>query len=163
MSINTSPAIETPPSSETRSRIASILKQPNPDKVESVKETAQANFRAWNEALQTRDAATVAKMYSEDCTFLPTQSGEFKQGQSGAEDYFHHFLQKNPEGRIVEERVQELGPDSYLHSGMYNFEVGPKDNRSIVEARFTYVWKRDDEGNWKIAHHHSSVKPKPSN
>ena len=61
---------------------------------------------------------------------------------------------------IIQEEVQTLGTDCYLHSGMYNFEVGPGDDRQVVEARFSFVWKKDDQGEWKIVHHHSSVKPK---
>jgi len=30
--------------------------------------------------------------------------------------------------------------------------------RSPVEARFSYVWKKEG-GSWKISHHHSSVRP----
>ena len=61
---------------------------------------------------------------------------------------------------IIQEEVQTLGTDCYLHSGMYNFEVGPYDDRQVVEARFSFVWKKDDQGEWKIVHHHSSAKPK---
>ena len=60
---------------------------------------------------------------------------------------------------IIQEEVQTLGTDCYLHSGMYNFEVGLGDDRQVVEARFSFVWKKDDQGEWKIVHHHSSAKP----
>lgn len=125
-----------------------------------MKTIARQNFDVWNKALQTLDAKKVAELYTEDCTFLPTVSGEFKKGRHGAEGYFHHFLEKFPFGTIVEDEVQELGPDYYLHSGHYNFELGPKNNRSTVEARFSYIWRKDRKGNWKIAHHHSSARPK---
>lgn len=121
---------------------------------------AKQNFLRWNEALHTHDPAIVAKLYFENATFLPTLNPEFKQGQVGAQEYFHHFLEKNPDGRIVKEVVQVLGENCYLHSGMYNFEVGPEDNRQVAEARFSYVWEKDDKGEWKIIHHHSSLKPK---
>ena len=122
-------------------------------------EIAHENFKRWNEALHTLDPKAVAELYSKDATFLPTLNPEFKKGQEGAEAYFHHFLEKSPDGKIAEEAVQALGPDSYIHSGMYNFEVGPEDNRQIVEARFTFVWQRDEKGDWKAVHHHSSLKP----
>ncbi len=131
----------------------------NMENKKNILEIAHENFKVWNDALQTKDPAKVAELYSEDSTFLPTMSGDFKIGQGGAESYFEHFLQKDPIGTIKEEKVQETGPDSYLHSGMYDFEVGPADKREIAEARFTYLWKKDKDGNWKIAHHHSSVKP----
>lgn len=127
---------------------------------ESIKKIAFINFSRWNNTLQTKDPKKVAALYTEDATFLPTVSAEFKKGQSGAEEYFEHFLKKNPAGKIIQDEVQTLGTDCYLHSGMYTFEVGPDDNRQIVEARFSFVWKQDNQGNWKIAHHHSSVKPR---
>ena len=61
--------------------------------------------------------------------------------------------------RIVEDKIQPLGEDSYVHSGLYDFEMGHVDNREIANARFTYVWKKDKNGKWRILHHHSSLKP----
>lgn len=127
---------------------------------EQFNEIAKKNFEHWNDMLQTKDAGKVAELYTENNTFLPTLSGEFKKGRQGATEYFHHFLEKDPYGEIIESEVQTISDKSYLHSGMYNFTVGPKDNRQTVEARFTYVWKLNDEGKWEIIHHHSSVKPK---
>jgi len=125
-----------------------------------MKEIAGANFIRWNQALKNPDPAHVADLYAEDATFLPTVSGEFKKGKSGAKSYFKHFLEKKPIGKIIQDETQILGSDCYLHSGMYNFELGPDDNRQVVEARFSFVWNRDQRGKWTIVHHHSSVKPK---
>jgi uncharacterized protein (TIGR02246 family) len=132
----------------------------NKEDKESFLEIAHENFKKWNEALQTKEPEKVAELYTEDCTFLPTMSGDFKFGQEGAESYFEHFLQKDPIGLVKEEKIQETGPDTYIHSGMYDFEVGPADKREIAEARFTYVWQRNESGHWEIIHHHSSIKPK---
>jgi len=121
---------------------------------------AHENFSRWNDALKTGDAKVVAELYFPDNTFLPTLSPDFKTGIDGAEDYFHHFLEKNPVGEIVEEAIQTLADDCYLHSGRYNFKVGPANDRSVVEARFTYCWKKDDKNQWKIMHHHSSIMPR---
>src|SRR4030042_2970346 len=62
--------------------------------------------------------------------------------------------------KMIQEEVQTLGTDCYLHSGMYNFKVDPGDDRQVVEARFSFVWKKDDQGEWKTVHHHSSAKSK---
>jgi len=121
-------------------------------------EVAHSNFKMWNEALQTKNPKRVALLYSDDASFLPTLNGELKTGQEEAEGYFEHFLLKNPFGRILKERVQPLG-DSYIHSGLYDFEVGKDGERQTVKARFTYVWQKEKDGNWRIIHHHSSVKP----
>lgn len=119
---------------------------------------AKENFKKWNDALLSQNPDQVAKLYDENATFLPTLSDEFKFGVAEAKQYFEHFVAKNPDGKIVEEKIQSLGPDIYIHSGMYNFEVGPTEKREIVEARFTFLWEKKDA--WKIIHHHSSLKPK---
>ena len=103
---------------------------------------AGQNFTAWNNALLSKDAGKVALLYVEDATFLPTMSDTFKIGKEAAHGYFVHFLEKDPFGSIAEEAVQPLAADCYLHSGMYNFEIGPDNNRQIVEARFTLVWQQ---------------------
>jgi uncharacterized protein (TIGR02246 family) len=123
---------------------------------------AQENFSLWAESLLTKDPKKVAELYSEDCTFLPTVSPEFKKGIAGAEEYFKHFLEKNPEGKIIEEAIQSISEDNYLHSGMYNFEIDKDGSRATVEARFSFVWQKGEDGKWKIIHHHSSVRPEKS-
>lgn len=117
------------------------------------------NFTVWNNALQTKDPGKVAELYSEDATFLPTVSGEFKQGRAGAKEYFAHFLTKDPEGTITEEKLQIVADNCYIHSGMYSFEIGPENDRQSVSARFTLVWKDMGDGTWQIIHHHSSARP----
>jgi len=123
------------------------------------KTPAEENFAQWNTALQTGNPDKVAALYAADATFLPTVSGEFKKGPEQAKEYFVHFLEKNPIGEIIEAEVQELSADCYLHSGMYNFEVDAEGARKTIRARFSYVWQLDDQGSWKIIHHHSSVVP----
>ena len=125
--------------------------------------TAHANFKTWNDALQTKDAKNVAKLYvSDGLSFLPTVSPDhIKAGgvTSGTEDYFAEFVKKNPFGTITDDSVEVFSNGaSYLHSGLYTFELGHEGVRTPVEARFSYVWKKDG-GAWKISHHHSSVRP----
>jgi len=70
-----------------------------------------------------------------------------------------------PQGSVIEEMIQETSVDNkgktdgFLHSGIYNFEIGEPDGRQIVEARFTFLWKKDENNDWKIYHHHSSLRP----
>lgn len=123
------------------------------------KQLALANFSLWNETLLSKDPQKVAELYAEDATFLPTVSKEFKKGQSGAAEYFTHFLEKNPVGEIIEDEVQPMGDGYYLHSGRYNFKVGPENEKKEIEARFSLVWRKNTEGKWEIIHHHSSLRP----
>jgi hypothetical protein len=127
--------------------------------------TAQANFKAWNEALATKDHKVVAKMYSPSAlSFLPTVSPEHIKSLNGTEAYFYDFVKKNPDGRVTDESVQMYdGGKAYLHTGMYTFMLGSDYNRASLSARFSYTWKDYGVDNkttsWKITHHHSSVTP----
>jgi len=121
----------------------------------------QANFKSWNDALQTKDPKKVAALYdASNLSFLPTVSPKHIKEGASTEAYFVDFIKKNPDGTITDDSVQVYGSDgdAYLHSGLYTFELGDAGARTSVEARFSYVWKRVD-GNWKITHHHSSVSP----
>lgn len=118
---------------------------------------ANKNFQNWNSALQTKRPETVAALYDENASFLPTVASR-KEGRVGAQDYFVHFLKKNPFGTIIEETIQTAG-NTIIHSGLYDFEVGPDERRSMVHGRFTFVWKQLDNQTWTITHHHSSVDP----
>jgi uncharacterized protein (TIGR02246 family) len=125
------------------------------------KEVAKKNFELWNNALLSGNPKKVAELYAEDASFLPTMSGKFEKDQAGAEKYFQHFLEKHPSGEIIQDEVQIIDPKNYLHSGFYNFKVDDgQGGRETVQARFSFVWRQNEQGEWKIIHHHSSVKPK---
>lgn len=121
-------------------------------------ELAHELFESWNESLQTKNPAKVAKLYRDDCVFLPTFPDEGKEvvGKDGVEDYFEHFLKKDPFGMIISEVVEEFSEKAFSHAGKYNFEVGPKDNRTVVNAKFTFIWRCDGKGDWGIYLHDSS-------
>jgi uncharacterized protein (TIGR02246 family) len=127
---------------------------------QQMRDIAQRNFKQWNDALQTKNPQTVAKLYSTSgLSFLPTVSPKHIKGSSATEDYFKDFVQKNPVGTITDDNVQMYdGGEAYLHTGMYVFELGDAGNRVPVGARFSYMWRMED-GAWKICHHHSSVVP----
>ena len=124
---------------------------------------ARANFRKWNDALQTKDAKAVGSMYSDnDLPFLPTVSPKHISKLGCTEAYFELCFTKDPVGTIKDDSVQvcESG-NAYLHSGLYTFDLGQGGTRAPMEARFSYMWRKED-GVWKITHHHSSVSPAPT-
>lgn len=120
---------------------------------------AKELFQKWNNALQTNNKEEVAKLYTDDDAFLPTLSKDFKKGVDGTENYFEHFLKKNPFVKITIEDVRG-DENNIIHSGFYNFEVDDgQGERENIKARFTFVYKKCTDGEYKISHHHSSLKP----
>ena len=120
----------------------------------------QSNFKRWNDALQTKNPKSVANLYdSSNLSFLPTVSPKHITGRGSTEDYFTDFVMKNPFGVITDDSVQSYEDGkAYLHTGLYTFELGEGAARAPVQARFSYMWRKVGD-DWKITHHHSSVRP----
>jgi len=116
-------------------------------------------FTIWNDALQTKDSKKVAELYHEtDGILLPTVSPKVRHNREEIADYFDHFLAKNPVGTITESNIRVYG-DVAVNSGLYTFALDDGNGGRVdVEARFTYVYKKEADG-WYIVEHHSSVLP----
>ncbi len=113
-----------------------------------------ALFDEWNNALKTLDPKKVAALYEPNSILLPTVSNKVRHNQEEIEDYFVHFLTKEPVGKIDESNVRIFG-EIAINSGIYTFTL--KDG-SVVPARFTFVYRWNGE-RWMIAEHHSSQMP----
>lgn len=114
-----------------------------------------ALFDRWNRSLQTGDPHKVVANYAERSVLLPTVSNKPRLTAAEQEDYFHHFLENKPVGRI-DSRTIETGCNTAVDSGLYTFTFGT--TGAQVKARYTYTYKWDGK-QWLITSHHSSVMP----
>lgn len=119
------------------------------------KEQAQDLFGLWNNALATLDSDAVAMRYAKNAVLLPTVSDTPRTDYDSIKDYFDTFLQKKPQGEILESFVT-LGEGWCKDVGVYEFTMGA--DGSKVKGRYSFVYVYED-GDWKISHHHSSVMP----
>ena len=113
-----------------------------------------ALFDRWNASLATLDPDKVVANYAPDAVLLPTVSNQPRTDPQQIRDYFVKFLKSGPQGRI-DERTIKIGCNVAQDVGTYTFRF--KDGKS-VHARYTYVYEWVD-GQWLIAHHHSSAMP----
>ena len=119
-----------------------------------------AQFDKWNLALTTLDSAKVANLYWQDAVLLPTVSNKPRTNTALIKDYFDHFLEKHPRGRIDERNVYH-GCNMSVDMGLYTFYLLDSAGKpQEVNARYTYVYTFRN-GIWKIQHHHSSAMPEP--
>ncbi|KOC90641.1 SgcJ/EcaC family oxidoreductase [Winslowiella iniecta] len=114
----------------------------------------EALFDRWNDSLQTGDAKKVAANYLSDAVLLPTVSNQVRLTDAERVDYFEHFLQKKPFGKI-DSRTIRIGCNKAIDVGTYTFTF--KDNTK-VSARYTYTYAFDGK-QWLISSHHSSAMP----
>jgi uncharacterized protein (TIGR02246 family) len=118
---------------------------------------AEELFERWNRALESGDAERVSQCYAEGAVLLPTVSNVARLSRSEIQDYFEHFLKKQPLGK-VDQRNVKFGCNKITDAGIYTFRVIDAGKTEYVPARYTFVYENRD-GEWLIAHHHSSLMP----
>lgn len=123
--------------------------------------TAQVDglFKEFNDGFQTRDPDVMTKLFSRDAVLLPTVSGKMRTDAPAIRDYFVTFLQNKPFGTITESETS-VGCNIATRAGNWTVKLtDPKTGQvSDVAARFSFVYVMED-GKWKIAHLHSSLRP----
>ena len=128
------------------------------DCVATDKAEIAALFDTWNLTLASLDPDVVSQRYWPDAVLLPTVSNTPRTSTAMIRDYFVHFLEKRPRGRIDSRSIQ-LGCNLAIDMGTYTFSVMSATGAiSEVAARYTFVYSHRD-GAWKISHHHSSAMP----
>jgi len=129
---------------------------PEANKPQAISEGEVRNlFQLWNSALATLDPDAVARRYAKDATLLPTVSDVPRTDYDLIKDYFVGFLKKKPQGEIKESYVT-IGDNWCQDTGIYEFTMGATGDKVAGRYSFIYVY---EDGQWKIAHHHSSVMP----
>jgi uncharacterized protein (TIGR02246 family) len=113
-----------------------------------------ALFDRWNDSLRTLDPDQVLANYAVDGVLLPTVSNQVRSTPAEIRAYFVKFLKSGPQGRI-DQRLIKIGCNVAQDVGTYTFRFK---NGSTVRARYTFVYEQVD-GQWLIAHHHSSAMP----
>lgn len=113
-----------------------------------------ALFDRWNNSLRTLDPDKVVANYAPDGVLLATVSNQPRTNPAEIRDYFVKFLKSEPQGTI-DKRIVKIGCNVAQDVGTYTFRF--KDG-GTVHARYTYVYERVN-GQWLIAHHHSSAMP----
>jgi uncharacterized protein (TIGR02246 family) len=119
-----------------------------------LKSEVAALFDRWNASLRTGDPKKVVANYAPYSVLLPTVSNRARFTAAEKEDYFKHFLERKPEGKI-DDRAIEVDCNSATDSGLYTFRFV---DGTSVRARYSFSYKR--VGNdWLISSHHSSGMP----
>ena len=114
-----------------------------------------ALFDRWNQSLQTGDAHRVVDNYAPRSILLATVSNKPRLDPAQKLDYFEHFLENKPSGRI-DFRSIEIACTTAVDAGLYTFTFAK--TGAVVKARYTYTYKWDGK-RWLITSHHSSALP----
>ncbi|MEO6698087.1 MAG: SgcJ/EcaC family oxidoreductase [Paraperlucidibaca sp.] len=115
-------------------------------------------FDRWNKALASGNPDNVAHMYAKNAVLLPTVSNWARTDYASIRDYFVKFLSYKPQGFINKREIRLLDDNNAMDTGIYTFALHEKGQRKLVQARYTYVYTKEND-QWKILNHHSSAMP----
>ncbi|MEM7777567.1 MAG: SgcJ/EcaC family oxidoreductase [Pseudomonadota bacterium] len=126
----------------------------------STHKTAKALLLRWFAALETGNSENVVALYAINAVLLPTMASGVLRGHDCLTDYFSWFLKRKPKGRLFEQYAFDNGA-TLLHAGLYEFQLADPETGDVttVQARFSFVYTKTEDGDWRILHHHSSVFP----
>jgi len=123
------------------------------------REDAYASIERWSEAFNSGDVEQIVRMYTNDALVLGTLSPGMTTKSDDLRAYFKAAAAAKLQVRLGDHSAVALGEDAVVIAGFYDFSAPAGGHPVVVPARFSFVMVKKD-GIWKIAHHHSSVRPK---
>ena len=124
-------------------------------------EDAGTIFTKWKDAYDANDNVAVAKLYAEDATLHGTRSRTLTIGREAITNYFKIVVGTGNKVQFVEQQVQVVNPTTVLAAGFNDFLRNKEGNLTPEPARFTMLLVKQGD-DWLIVHHHSSLRPPPS-
>ena len=118
-------------------------------------EDANAVIDRWSAAYTSNDPEAIVKIYAPDAILLGTVSPVISEGTEAIRKYFSLVKGTGNKNVIQERRTIVVDENAVVVTGFYEF-IRMKDGQSLPSpSRFTMLITRRD-GEWHIAHHHSS-------
>ena len=116
---------------------------------------ANAAVDRWSAAYSTSDPEAIVKNYWPDAVLLGTVSPVMSEGTEAILTYFSRSKGSGNKNAIGEHRTIVINDNAVVVTGFYVFTRMVEGKPVPGPSRFTMlVTKRD--GEWRIAHHHSS-------
>lgn len=116
----------------------------------------------WFKQLEQGNLDQLVSLYSDTrLSFHPTLWNEHIRNRARTRDYFVSFLAKRPQVHSFEGEFLGLREHAFLYSGTMVLGLGTQghDTENLITARFSFVWTKEDDDQWRILHHHNSVVP----
>ena len=123
------------------------------------REDAYAGVERWSEAFNSGDVEQIVRMYTDDALLLGTLSPGMTSKPDDLRAYFKGAATAKLQVKLGDHSAVVLAEGVVAIAGFYDFSRPVADGQPVVPARFSFVMVMKD-GIWKIAHHHSSVRPK---
>lgn len=121
----------------------------------------------WRAAVEARDVGAVLALYAGDGRLLgtlDTADTDRRQRSYRIRDYFEQFLDREEirvefRRTVTSEDVVALGPGLAAYVGYYDFVLRGGGIEEVAKAKFTFVYRRGEDGRLEILIHNSGLTP----
>jgi uncharacterized protein (TIGR02246 family) len=122
----------------------------------------ESQFKVFNDAWASKNPDTVTALFARDAVLLATVSNTPRTNPEAIRDYFVSFFKGDPVGTINTSTIK-LGCNMAVRMGTWTVALTNQNSgmRNDVKARYTFIYAYEN-GQWKIAHLHSSMMPIPA-
>ncbi|MGH1536570.1 MAG: nuclear transport factor 2 family protein [Gammaproteobacteria bacterium] len=119
---------------------------------------AENLLKKWEVCLNNGDLDGIVRLYTDDAVLWGTFSDVIRDRHELIREYFEVlFLRKNLKVKFGESNLRSFG-QAAIYSGEYEFSY--EDNKTMkCPARFSFVFYKDKNNNYRIIDHHSSLIP----
>lgn len=125
------------------------------------KEDAYGAVEQWAAAFNASDVERIVASYTPDALLLGTVSPTLASSPDDLRKYFSPAAAAKAQVKIGEYSAIVISDSTVIFAGFYEFSRMQDGQPVVVPARFSLLAVKRD-GKWMLAHHHSSVRPKPS-
>ncbi|EKS41209.1 MAG: hypothetical protein ACJAVZ_005006 [Afipia broomeae] len=125
-------------------------------------EDAAGVVTKWEKAFNAGEVDDIVRMYTTEATLFGTLSPSISSGPEPLKAYFAASAKNRTQVKLVDApTVTKLSDSAFVLAGIYEFSGTRADGQSFsAPARYSLVVV-DSGGQWRIAHQHSSPRPKP--
>ncbi|NVN85379.1 MAG: SgcJ/EcaC family oxidoreductase [Rhodopseudomonas sp.] len=121
---------------------------------------AYATLERWARGFNDGDASAVAALYAPDAVIWGTLAQTLTTTPQDIETYFVQAARAGLKTTLGQHVTSRISDACVVDAGHYDFTRVAGGQTAVIPARYSFVLLQRD-GAWMIAHHHSSILPKP--
>ena len=114
--------------------------------------------KKWKQALESGNPDAVVDLYHDNAVLWGTLSDNIRRSHKAIREYFEKFTAlENIRVDFSGEEIR-IYNDFSINSGYYVFSWLEGEKKVEIPARYSFVYKKNND-QWYILDHHSSIKP----
>ncbi|QMU60627.1 MAG: DUF4440 domain-containing protein [Gammaproteobacteria bacterium] len=119
---------------------------------------AENLLKKWETCLNNGDLNGIVELYADNAVLWGTFSDIIRDNPELIREYFEAlFLRENLNVKFGSSNLRSFG-EAAIYSGDYEFSY-QGDEKVSCPARFSFVFYKDESGQYRIIDHHSSLVP----